>query len=789
MEEDLRIALGLEQAPPLLELTPQAGAIGESPRDGRRESPLGPVAEDHPIPAVQRQPGEVWTPEPPEDLPDGQRAWEPLQRIHLEVPYPPTVAGGPHGAPIGTGDGYAGTAAVLERPQALQDSAGTRRTTSDTEQSAAVAKPVHRNLRSGRLTQALQYRMRPLLPVLLAACSPPVVEGPRITFEPDSTSAYAMPWPGDQFRDADGTVSFEAFRRPAGIPLVESYVELGESLHGWGTNSPVHFRVDDPASVDVPTPAASLETTSAYVLVDVDPDSPFRGERFPVDVHVSDIVSPYQPEGLVTVAPTQGFPLRGGTTYALVFTTSGFGTNLDFLEVFERDHPHHALWEDVLPVLRDHGLRKRDLAGGTVFTTQDPLDEMQRIADLVQNTLDPADLSPQATLVASYTRYDVYETRYESPVFTFGERPFLTEGGAFQFGPDGTPLIASWDSMRTSVCVPRDVPVPDGGWPVVVYQHGTGGDYLTMCDSDHPWAFANLVGERGFVTIGIDQPLHGTRNGGEPQNDIANFNLFNPTSGQTNFRQGAADALYLTRSLHDRPTTLQLPDGTSLPLDPDNITFFGHSQGGLTGAIATPFWTGDVKATVLSGAGGLLAITVVDRKDILDFAQLVGSIARFLPDEEVHELHPLLGVVQTLVEPTDPINYAPYWFREAHSHPGHTPSSVLATSGTDDEATPYRTALAMATAASLPALPPSATPMPGLELRGIADTPSPATENATAYDGPITAGFSQWEDGSHFVVFQEPRAIDLYRDYLRSAVQGSPTLDLAQSEPDWAGGF
>lgn len=457
--------------------------------------------------------------------------------------------------------------------------------------------------------------------------------------------------------------------------------------------------------------------------------------------------------------------------------------NPAFQDVFDDDHPHHPLWADVPPLLRDAGIRRRSIAGGVIYTTSDPTAELARIARFVQADLPPPDLDLQLDAVESFESFTVYEGRYPSPVFTHGERPYTLEGGGFRFDADGVPEIASWDDMRLAVCVPNDAEMPETGWPVVLYQHGTGGDYRTPCDSASTLEPGAVAARAGFVVLGIDQPLHGPRNGGQPTSDLANFNILNPVSGRSNFRQGAADALYLARGLANRPTTLLLPDGQRIRLDPDAVTFLGHSQGGLTGALASPFWAGDVQAAVLSGAGGLLAITIVDRKDILDFADLVAGVARFQPDEEVHELHPALGVVQMLVEPTDPINYAPHWFREPLAFPGRTPTPVLATSGTLDANTPYRGAIAMAGAAGLPPLPPRATGLPPMELRGIGNAVMPASENAGGWEGPVTAGFSQWYEGSHFVIFQEPRAAQLYQTFLETAVTATPVLDLPP-DPD-----
>ncbi|MCB9676725.1 MAG: hypothetical protein H6737_16530 [Alphaproteobacteria bacterium] len=621
-------------------------------------------------------------------------------------------------------------------------------------------------------------RLAPML--FLAACAAPAPGDRPMPMWQTDAGLFDAPWPDDFRTRPDGTLDFTGLPVPGPNGLVEDYIAFGEQQVGFGNNSAIYLRLDGPVDPALlPGPGESTRAGSSIVLVDVDPRSPYFGERFPVRWHASDIVTAYQPEGLFTVAPVAGFPLRPSTKYALLLTTDAFAPNPAFRRVFDEGHPRHDAWaevEDALPLL---GIRRDDIAVGTVFTTFDPLDEMARIARFVQSRLAPPDLDRPLEFLRTYEDMVAFRTHYPSPVFTHGIRPFLTEGGEFRFDASGDPIIASWDDLRLAVCAPRDyIHAPEGGWPVVIYQHGTGGDYRGFCNSDRMLEAGRVFADTGFVGLGIDQPLHGPRAGDSEGSDLANYNILNPASGTTNFRQGAADALYLARALARRQTAMTTPEGREIRLDPDRITFFGHSQGGQTGAIAAAFWAGDVKATLISGSGGVLSITIVERKDIVDFAQLVQSLADFEAGEEVYELHPVLQLVQMLVERSDMVNYAPYWYSQPLDYPGHTPSSVLMTSGTEDANTPYRSAIAMAVAGRVPPIYPLATSAQGLELRGLNYSPPFTAQNALGYDGPITAAFSQWTDGTHFVVFEEPAAAGMYARYLLSGSEGSPVIAL-----------
>ena len=180
---------------------------------------------------------------------------------------------------------------------------------------------------------------------------------------------------------------------------------------------------------------------------------------------------------------------------------------------------------------------------------------------------------------------------------------------------------------------------------------------------------------------------------------------------------------------------------------------------------------------VISGTGGALAITVVERKDPLDFALLVRQLVRIDAKEPLTPMHPVLGMIQTLAEPTDPINYSPYWFSQPGWWPNQVPLPVLVTSGTSDAATPYRTSIALASAARLPLVGEPATSTIPVDLRTGPAADLPQVRNALGFDSvPLTAGFHQFWEGSHGVVFQSREASDVYVGFLTTAADGLPVL-------------
>ena len=618
-----------------------------------------------------------------------------------------------------------------------------------------------------------------LIPLLLAACEPPPT-GPRPMYEPGSEELFDAPWPTDARVLDDGTIDVTGFPNPNELPLVDRYIGVAAEQGGYGTNSPIYLRFNGRIDESrLPTPAESQLEDSALVLVDIDPDSPHWGERFPVRWHFQTTETVYQPENLLAVAPLWGFPLRPDTTYALVVTTRLTRPNARFLEVFEPDHPQHALYAPLAEALTFQGLSIDDVAIATVFTTMDPLADMRVMAQYIRDAIEPAAFNPIVNDRISNERFRAFDTHYPGPLFQHGERPYAFQGGEFRFDERGAPILAGWDDMRIRICTPPDLsdPPPDG-WPVVIYQHGTGGDYRGFCNGNRDLEVGAQLARDGLVGIGIDQPLHGNRATEGTDTELHSFNVLNPDSARTNFRQGALDAIYLAHALSSQEVRFTTEGGETLSLDPDRISFMGHSQGGLTGALAIPFFGDTIDSAVLSGAGGGLAITVVERKDPLDFAELLGNALQFGANEEVTELHPIAGMLQWLVESTAPINSAPYWSSQRGGWSLQTPTPVVLTSGLEDVQTSYRTAEALAAAARMPILFPQRTTPDAFVLRAMRDRHGPLQGNAVTWEGePITMAFSQWES-DHFVIFDDPVAARMYRHFLSTTAEGAPVVTL-----------
>jgi pimeloyl-ACP methyl ester carboxylesterase len=279
-----------------------------------------------------------------------------------------------------------------------------------------------------------------------------------------------------------------------------------------------------------------------------------------------------------------------------------------------------------------------------------------------------------------------------------------------------------------------------------------------------------------MAVLGIELPLHGTRATSNTLADAHTFNLLQPKATRSNFRQGALDALYITRALAEAQTTFQTAAGESISIDPDRIVYMGHSQGALVGALALPWMGESIQAAMLSAGGGQLSITAVERTDDINFPALIRSWFRFDEDEALTELHPILGIIQSLVDVTDPINYAPYWLHEPMPWVGQRPVPILVSSGILDGLTPYRSSVALAAAARIPVLFPRESAIPAVWLRGLTDTVGPLQRNTTTWGKPVTAALAQWPQGGHFVVFDNPEATWMVRDFFSTATSDTAVI-------------
>jgi hypothetical protein len=623
--------------------------------------------------------------------------------------------------------------------------------------------------------------------------------GPTALHDLHQTSAsdfYDLPFPSDAHLKADGTIDFTLYKRTTNI--VDSYIDTISAVeHGFGLSAGMFFRFDaplDPASL--PQAAAdSLLASSSVFLVDVTPGSPTYDKRLPVRARFTAGAYEFIGVNWLGVIPIPGLPMREKTHYACVLTDGIHGTGghairraADFDAVVAKNAPSSGdakiaaaakAYAPFVAWLAAHPDVAPHVVNAAVFTTADETPIMKKLRDAVYAQ------APAPTL--ENLQYDgedkagvdqLYEGTYAGPNFQTGTPPYSTSGGQIIFGSDGTPKV---DHMETALRFAMTIPegtMPANGWPVVIYQHGTGGNYMDFVGDGSGATAANVTAGDGsliaqMAMVSTDQVLHGTRSPPGTDYDIAFFNFQNPYAVHDNPHQGALDGFSVVRLLHSIDVAAAPSTGQHIKFDLDRIYFKGHSQGGLTGPLflaAEP----EVKGAILSGAGGDLVYSILYKTQPVNIPNLVQL---FFADH-VDEFHPFLNLIQDYFDDADPVTYGRLIFQEPIA--GNAPKSIFQSLGIVDHYAPYENIEALSLAIGNQPEGPMLQPIDNLALTSLTWGMPPTMNNVAG--GKATGVLLEYdatmgEDG-HFVVFDEPNAANQANRFLAThAATGTSRLD------------
>jgi hypothetical protein len=638
---------------------------------------------------------------------------------------------------------------------------------------------------------------------------PPTVEDAEALFAlPPSTAELKgekwldHPWPSDLRKDADGSIQFDGFYNPYENTLLKSYISAAKGLlKGFSPAAPIYLRFSadlDPQSLPE-TPADALKPNSSLQLIDIDAQSPERGKRKLIQWHWRRDAGVYWLKDTLAVSPAFGYGLRPKTRYAVIVKTSARSEgrvpvkpSADLQEVLglavasARSASAKAFYADAVSEIVTAGIAKDEIAHMTVFTTGDPTAELFAIADDVRaNVAAPTVLALAAE--EQKGNYDVYQGMYgPSPNYQVGTPPYEepSNGGGFQF-ENGRPKVQNVFDLRFALVVPKAerCPIPDEGYPIVLYAHGTGGDYRTLLSSGS--GPASVLADRCVASMGIDQIFHGTRPGSSKVPGEVNFLFFNVDNIialRTNPQQAAVDVVQQARLFSETKLTIPAESsrtGYEIRFDPKRIIFAGHSQGGLNGPL---FLAADnqTRGGVLTGAGGLLGVPLLEKtKPEPSVAALVKLLLQLRTDEEAAELnmyHPVIAIAQTIGDASDPYNYGPYIVQTPR--PGFTPKSMLqfvgvAPDGTGDTFAPPRGIELLGVAMGLPLMTPAVRPIPELAFGGYGDLTVPAEGVSGNLAGGKASGAivqvvpPPGVDG-HFAAYADKSALTMIGDFCRN---------------------
>jgi hypothetical protein len=623
---------------------------------------------------------------------------------------------------------------------------------------------------------------------------------------------FRLPFPND-IRAPGGDLDISDFPNPGpgyiGGDILGLYLDaLERDFNGFSPNPTIYFRFRN--SPDIESVAGGGDSPSLR-FVNIDPDSPNFGNGISFYWTTTNGRRKFICPNFVAVRPAWSSPLEHNTTYAVILTDGVRGANG---EIPTRDADLRAMLDDGAPsdaALRDawdsyaplrewlaedeEGLDAVNVVGAAVFTTMDPDALMPALREAVRaqptngfenlteceaGTISPCDDgTEERSCVSTSGQFVQIHGTYTAPIWQHGTRPYLTEedGGGLELN-GGVPVPDGTEQICVAMTIPTTA-MPEGGWPVVMYGHGTGGSFTSAIREGVASALASAAlpdaRTAGFVTITIDGVQHGLRRGDtELDPEPLFYNFINPRSAQGNVQQGAADYFFLTHLLEQTSIDAAAsPTGNEIRFDPANLYFFGHSQGAQVGASFVAFEK-TVRAAVFSGSGGSLTLSLLNKTEPVDIA---GAVSFVLSDggrtAPADDRDVLLSLLQWHVDPVDPLNYARGYFRNIA--PESTPQSILVSYGYRDSYSPEPNQKAFISASGVQL----AEPTPGA-LDGLPTTTYPISGNRTVNGTAVTVAAIAVEpndyDG-HFVIFRDGRLNRQMREFFASAVlDGLPTI-------------
>lgn len=499
---------------------------------------------------------------------------------------------------------------------------------------------------------------------------------------------YRLPFPND-IRLKNGKVDVSDHPNPStalpkeyGDVVGDYYKAIGEDVTGFGLNAAAFFRLSK---------AFDLNTISVEI-VNIDKASPDYARKGGYNMWATTGRGKYICDNHIAVRPTNGKPLNHKTTYAVLLkqgikdsTGALAAQDADFKAMLASAAPSdsglsaaYSAYQPLRDYITDKALKSDDILNAAVFTTMDPRAKMARFRAVIHASAAPS--AGQLTLCDGMKKspcenasepkhvcasspaaaFDELQGTYGTPNFQTGTKPFKTtaDGGAIAYSAGGDPVIQGQETACFALSVPKGATMPPAGWPLVIFAHGTGGNYRGFIGGGTAEALASVKDASGTVAnmavIGIDGAMHGPRRNSSDKPDDLFFNLQNPRAARDNTYQGAADKFQLVRlvkamNLDDASS----PTGAAIKFDPTKIYYFGHSQGSIEGI---PFlaYEPDVAGTVLSGAGGYLLGSLLWKTKPVNVA---GLVQLALADNSVTTSHPLLNLMQLFFEEVDSINY------------------------------------------------------------------------------------------------------------------------------------
>lgn len=636
-------------------------------------------------------------------------------------------------------------------------------------------------------------------------------------------------FPSDLWRDAQGQVNLSRFPLPQ-HPFTRDYSNAVRELGlGYSPMMPVYLRF-----TGNPTPEALqlfgapldyADTRSGIQLLDIDPDSPQRGKRFPLQVSLNSLTTLYKPQGLLQVIP-QGAPLNENTTYALIVTRAA----LSDISQWQQAHNLRLMLHEAMPAqtalqkahqsyqplraqLKSEGISSDEIMAATVWTTGEPSRYFRELGEALERVAPPDPASP-FKLSKETDDFCVLSTEWDVPQFQQGyfPYPFTPAGGKVQRDTEGNLLIQRLRRTPVHIALPKQ-DMPASGFPLLIYNHGTAGKSSQFFERGYTQAdgtstdhgnIAEVAARRGWATSGMgghfgadhqqSELFWNTLLGALPGFSLnyLEYNPLNPVAMRDNLFQSIAERILFRRLLNHMQWDASLcpgvkTQGTPVFFNPDLQVVMGQSLGSMTsvgqaaldnhayqGLIPTGAGTYGFHLSIFYGGLKMLGERRVGDVIIPAYLQIPGATLMEDP------FHPVWALAEMALAPANMAHALHHWQQGSTQTPPH----VLVVEGhVDPEVTleaqrPLLRALEADLIGDELSVAEAEQLLPTLQWAGRSQLMPPVAGNAS--DGRTVGVVRYAEDGiksGHHVVFQYAQAKHQIGCFLETlAVRGQPVI-------------
>ncbi len=643
---------------------------------------------------------------------------------------------------------------------------------------------------------------------------------------------YNNGFPTDLRLRDDGSIDIDNFPRRFHI-LTNHYINNINrhiNIGGYHTIGPIYIPFTgaiDTASL----PTWDLDYAAAdspVQVVDVDPDSPEYGRRFPLEVSMTTKMDSYRPNNLLQILPTLGVNLRPNTTYAAFVTDqvpvpeeNSLQQNAQLATLLNPELAAAPVSQKALAVyaplrnyFADQQVDASTVIGATVWTTGDPTQRLRKGAEYVasMSTAEPTEV----TLLEEFADYCVIQGYVETPGFQNGPIPYVLAGGDVQWDENGNPVQAYSRNAEFVVTIPKHTPMPEQGFPMLFYHHGAGGNaeqvyergaYLytdidiivpysvldrgngpSQIAAERGWASSGFAGHMGMDHLGIEGGGYG----------FFGYNVFNPVALYNNYYQMVWERTYFRRVLASMQIDTSLcPEADAgnsdvFRINPDMQVLIGQSLGNWSSSLQLAADPDAFEGVIFTGIAGTW-IKLFTNSAMFRTALSAGVI-NLLPGQKLDNAHPFLMLMEWLMGGADPVAHMDGILR----YPRKAAPHVLAISGVDDQGSGEHVQRTHMLAVGVDLLGDDlgdtydTTLMPHLQLGGAEQLSYPAVNNfEVPGQGPRTAVVVRYENtvrpdhNGHHVTFDIPAPKHQYGCFMEQLANGvAPIIDVGYAQGD-----